>query len=222
MTDINNINTQSNVTFAFQVCVFMWVFQACAYLCVQVCVCVCVPGEEFSSRQQQSFVRMRMTKAVSGVFRTQVFSSRRTSLSDAHRFCQDSCSRDACCDGFILNQNSLNGGALPWRQEHTTPGWMNEWMSEWIKPWRRSISPPPLPLPPRYSALWLAESSVSLDVRGPGLGYDWTGNSQSYLWGGANLQRAAEELRVRLWRTKVHHQWETETTELYLYTVWLK
>ncbi|XP_037639451.1 thyroglobulin [Sebastes umbrosus] len=69
-------------------------------------------GAEFSSRQQQSFERMRMRKAVSGVFRTQVFSSRRTSLSDAHRFCQDGCSRDACCDGFILNQNILNGGSL--------------------------------------------------------------------------------------------------------------
>ncbi|XP_036929244.1 thyroglobulin [Acanthopagrus latus] len=69
-------------------------------------------GAEFSSRQQQSFERMTMLKAVSGVFRTQVFSSTRTSLSDAHRFCQDGCSRDACCDGFILNQNSLNGGSL--------------------------------------------------------------------------------------------------------------
>ncbi|XP_044062749.1 thyroglobulin isoform X2 [Siniperca chuatsi] len=70
-------------------------------------------GAEFSSRQQQqSFVRMRMRKAVSGVFRTQVFSSGRASLSDAHRVCQDGCSRDACCDGFILSQSSLNGGSL--------------------------------------------------------------------------------------------------------------
>uniref|UniRef100_UPI0037E75E30 thyroglobulin n=1 Tax=Semicossyphus pulcher TaxID=241346 RepID=UPI0037E75E30 len=70
-------------------------------------------GAEFSSRQQQqSFARMRMKKAISGVFRTQVFSSERTSLSDAHRFCQDGCSRDACCDGFILNHNVLNGGSL--------------------------------------------------------------------------------------------------------------
>ncbi|KAK2909632.1 thyroglobulin isoform X2 [Channa argus] len=71
-------------------------------------------GAEFSSlqQQQQSFVRMRMMKAVSGVFRTQVFSSRHTSLSDAHRFCQDGCSRDTCCIGFVLNQNSLNGGSL--------------------------------------------------------------------------------------------------------------
>ncbi|XP_070823078.1 thyroglobulin [Chaetodon trifascialis] len=65
-----------------------------------------------SKKGTQSFVRMRMTKVVSGVFRTQVFSSRRTSLSDAHRFCQDGCSRNACCHGFILNQNSLDGGSL--------------------------------------------------------------------------------------------------------------
>ncbi|XP_028985251.1 thyroglobulin isoform X2 [Betta splendens] len=69
-------------------------------------------GAEFSSLQLQSFVRMKMMKAVSGVFRTQVFSSRHTSLSDAHRFCQDSCSRDTCCEGFILNQNSLSGGSV--------------------------------------------------------------------------------------------------------------
>ncbi|KAM4567999.1 thyroglobulin [Fundulus diaphanus] len=62
--------------------------------------------------QQKSFVRMRMRKALSGVFRTQVFSSRTTSLTDTHRFCQDGCSRDACCDGFILNQNVLDGGSL--------------------------------------------------------------------------------------------------------------
>ncbi|XP_075901909.1 thyroglobulin [Nelusetta ayraudi] len=70
-------------------------------------------GAQFSWRQQQrSFERARMTKAVSGVFRTQVFSSTGSSLSDVHRFCQDGCSRDACCHGFILNQNSLSGGTL--------------------------------------------------------------------------------------------------------------
>ncbi|KAM9309450.1 thyroglobulin [Pholidichthys leucotaenia] len=56
--------------------------------------------------------KIRMMKVVSGVFRTQVFSSQRTSLSDVHRFCQDSCSHDTCCDGFVLNQNSLDGGSL--------------------------------------------------------------------------------------------------------------
>ncbi|XP_068425804.1 thyroglobulin [Clinocottus analis] len=59
-----------------------------------------------------AFERMKMMKAISGVFRTQVFSSRRTSLSDAHRFCQDGCSRDACCDGFLLQENRLQGGSL--------------------------------------------------------------------------------------------------------------
>ncbi|KAF0031990.1 hypothetical protein F2P81_016545 [Scophthalmus maximus] len=73
-------------------------------------------GAEFPLQQQRgrSLVRMRMTKAVSGVFRTQVFSGH-TSLSDAHRFCQDGCDHDTCCDGFILNQNRLHGAdsALP-------------------------------------------------------------------------------------------------------------
>uniref|UniRef100_A0A8D3BNI0 Thyroglobulin n=1 Tax=Scophthalmus maximus TaxID=52904 RepID=A0A8D3BNI0_SCOMX len=50
-------------------------------------------------------------QAVSGVFRTQVFSGH-TSLSDAHRFCQDGCDHDTCCDGFILNQNRLHGGSV--------------------------------------------------------------------------------------------------------------
>lgn len=78
----------------------------------------CVSGEEFGLKlQQRAMVKTRMTKALSGVFRTQVFSSRRTSLSDAHRFCQDGCSRHECCDGFVLNQNTLEGGALPWRRD---------------------------------------------------------------------------------------------------------
>ncbi|XP_077950402.1 thyroglobulin isoform X2 [Gasterosteus aculeatus] len=63
-------------------------------------------------KKGEEFERMTMTKAVSGVFRIQVFPSGRTSLSDAHRFCQDGCSRDACCDGFVLNRNSLSGGSL--------------------------------------------------------------------------------------------------------------
>ncbi|KAM8870432.1 thyroglobulin isoform 4-T4 [Spinachia spinachia] len=63
-------------------------------------------------KKGEEFERMTMTKVVSGVFRTQVFPSGRTSLSDAHRFCRDGCSRDACCDGFVLNRNSLSGGSL--------------------------------------------------------------------------------------------------------------
>ncbi|KAK5879494.1 hypothetical protein CesoFtcFv8_022604 [Champsocephalus esox] len=57
------------------------------------------------------YERVRMRKALSGVFRTQVF--RRTSLSDALLFCSDGCSADACCHGFALNLNTLQGGALP-------------------------------------------------------------------------------------------------------------
>ncbi|KAM3613491.1 uncharacterized protein V6R79_000394 [Siganus canaliculatus] len=67
---------------------------------------------ESSRQQQQEFVRTKMRKVTSGVFRTQVFSSRTTSLSDLHRFCQDGCSRDSCCHGFILNHNGLDGGSL--------------------------------------------------------------------------------------------------------------
>ncbi|KAJ4918909.1 hypothetical protein JOQ06_024361, partial [Pogonophryne albipinna] len=57
-----------------------------------------------------SYERVRMRKALSGVFRTQVF--RRTSLSDALLFCSDGCSADACCHGFTLNLNTLQGGSL--------------------------------------------------------------------------------------------------------------
>ncbi|KAK5921543.1 hypothetical protein CgunFtcFv8_018901 [Champsocephalus gunnari] len=56
------------------------------------------------------YERVRMRKALSGVFRTQVF--RRTSLSDALLFCSDGCSADACCHGFALNLNTLQGGSL--------------------------------------------------------------------------------------------------------------
>ncbi len=39
-----------------------------------------------------------------------VFDARGTTLADVHRFCVNSCSRENCCDGFILNQNVLDGG----------------------------------------------------------------------------------------------------------------
>ncbi|XP_075994519.1 thyroglobulin [Genypterus blacodes] len=58
----------------------------------------------------QSFVKMRMMKVVSEVFRTLVF--REASLTDAHRFCLEGCSQNSCCDGFILNRNDLDGGTL--------------------------------------------------------------------------------------------------------------
>ncbi|XP_053699810.1 thyroglobulin [Synchiropus splendidus] len=65
----------------------------------------------FKSENMMVWVRTRMTKVLSGVFRTQVFSSRGASLSDVLRVCQDGCSRDACCNGVILNSNGLSGGS---------------------------------------------------------------------------------------------------------------
>ncbi|CAL8248966.1 unnamed protein product [Lota lota] len=69
-------------------------------------------GQEFSSRLQKSFEKMRMRKALSGVVRTVAFSSSGTSLTDAHRYCQDQCAQDPCCEGFILNHNVLEGGSI--------------------------------------------------------------------------------------------------------------
>ncbi|XP_059195918.1 thyroglobulin [Centropristis striata] len=65
-----------------------------------------------NNKQEMLFGRMRMMKVVSGVFRSQVFSSRTSSLSDAHRFCEDGCRRDACCSGFLLQHNAVDGGSL--------------------------------------------------------------------------------------------------------------
>ncbi|KAL0171804.1 hypothetical protein M9458_032115, partial [Cirrhinus mrigala] len=55
------------------------------------------------------FERLSFRKTGSGVYRTLVFDARGTTLADVHRFCVNSCSRENCCDGFILNQNVLNG-----------------------------------------------------------------------------------------------------------------
>nr|XP_057909617.1 thyroglobulin [Doryrhamphus excisus] len=57
-----------------------------------------------------SFTRIAMAKVVSGVFRTQVFMN--ASLEEARRFCEVGCRNEACCSGFILNQNSLSGGSM--------------------------------------------------------------------------------------------------------------
>ncbi|KAG7264241.1 hypothetical protein CRUP_016244 [Coryphaenoides rupestris] len=69
-------------------------------------------GQEFSTRLGKSFERMTLRKALSGVVRTVVFSTTGTTLTDGHRYCQDQCARDPCCDGFILNSNVLEGGSI--------------------------------------------------------------------------------------------------------------
>ncbi|KAL1259661.1 hypothetical protein QQF64_010238 [Cirrhinus molitorella] len=69
-------------------------------------------GHEFSTAGLKSFERLSFRKAGSGVYRTLVFDSRGTTLADVHRFCVNSCSRENCCDGFILNQNVLDRGSI--------------------------------------------------------------------------------------------------------------
>ncbi|XP_050987427.1 thyroglobulin isoform X2 [Labeo rohita] len=69
-------------------------------------------GHEFSTAGLKSFERLSFRKTGSGVYRTLVFDARGTTLADVHRFCVNSCSRENCCDGFILNQNVLNGGSV--------------------------------------------------------------------------------------------------------------
>ncbi|XP_056331806.1 thyroglobulin [Danio aesculapii] len=69
-------------------------------------------GHEFSTAGLKRFERLSFRKAGSGVYRTLVFDARGSALADVHRFCADSCSRETCCDGFILNQNVLNEGSI--------------------------------------------------------------------------------------------------------------
>ncbi|KAI4893269.1 hypothetical protein NFI96_019669 [Prochilodus magdalenae] len=69
-------------------------------------------GHEFSTAGQKSFEHLNFRKASSGVYRTLVFEASGATLADVHRFCVDSCSQESCCDGFILNQNVLNGGSM--------------------------------------------------------------------------------------------------------------
>lgn len=73
-----------------------------------------------------------------------------------------------------------------------------KWMNTWMRMMNLKTS--------RFPVLWLAEISISVDVWGTGLGCNWTGNSQSYLWCRTPIQRASEELYVWLRRTNVHNQ----------------
>ncbi|XP_077454645.1 thyroglobulin [Stigmatopora argus] len=56
------------------------------------------------------FARSSMSKVESGVFGTRAFVG--ASLADAHRSCELACRRDDCCQGFVLNRNSLEGGSV--------------------------------------------------------------------------------------------------------------
>uniref|UniRef100_A0A4W5R2Q7 Carboxylesterase type B domain-containing protein n=1 Tax=Hucho hucho TaxID=62062 RepID=A0A4W5R2Q7_9TELE len=67
---------------------------------------------EFTTQAQKTFERLSFRKVSSGVYRTMVFAAEGTTLTDVHRFCHDECTRNTCCDGFVLNQNVLNGGTI--------------------------------------------------------------------------------------------------------------
>ncbi|TRY66912.1 hypothetical protein DNTS_017010 [Danionella cerebrum] len=69
-------------------------------------------GHEFSSSGLKRFERLGFRQSSSGVYRTLVFDARGSSLADVHRFCISSCSRESCCDGFILSKNVLDGGSI--------------------------------------------------------------------------------------------------------------
>ncbi|KAL4616898.1 thyroglobulin [Arapaima gigas] len=69
-------------------------------------------GYEFTIKAKKTFERQAFRKAVSGIYRTVVFAAEGSTLTDVHRFCLDACSRDSCCDGFILNQNIFNRGTI--------------------------------------------------------------------------------------------------------------
>ncbi|XP_060099091.1 thyroglobulin [Heteronotia binoei] len=69
-------------------------------------------GQEFTAAGAKTFERTDFQDVVSGVYRNLVLSAAATSLTDAHLFCRQSCSQNACCDGFILSQVPLDGGSI--------------------------------------------------------------------------------------------------------------
>ncbi|NXP73581.1 THYG protein, partial [Ramphastos sulfuratus] len=69
-------------------------------------------GQEFNSSGFKTFERTDFQNTLSGVYHSVVLSAASTSLTDAQLFCQQTCSRDSCCDGFILTQIALDGGTI--------------------------------------------------------------------------------------------------------------
>ncbi|NXK02396.1 THYG protein, partial [Herpetotheres cachinnans] len=69
-------------------------------------------GQEFNSSGLKTFERTSFQNVLSGVYRSVVLSAASASLTDAQLFCRQTCSRDSCCDGFILSQIALDGGTI--------------------------------------------------------------------------------------------------------------
>uniref|UniRef100_A0A8C0UU38 Thyroglobulin n=1 Tax=Cyanistes caeruleus TaxID=156563 RepID=A0A8C0UU38_CYACU len=68
------------------------------------------PGQEFNSFGPKAFERTGFQNVLSGVYRSMVLPG--SSQTDAQLLCRQECSRDSCCDGFILSQLLLDGGTI--------------------------------------------------------------------------------------------------------------
>ncbi|XP_010114533.1 PREDICTED: thyroglobulin-like, partial [Chlamydotis macqueenii] len=68
--------------------------------------------QEFNSSGLKTFERTSFQNVLSGVYHSMVLSAASTSLTDARLFCRQACSRNSCCDGFILSQIALDGGTI--------------------------------------------------------------------------------------------------------------
>uniref|UniRef100_A0A803TPB3 Thyroglobulin n=1 Tax=Anolis carolinensis TaxID=28377 RepID=A0A803TPB3_ANOCA len=80
--------------------------------CVILCPAPLFQGQEFTTAGAKTFEMTDFQDVVSGVYHNLVLSAAGTSLTDAHLFCRQACSQDACCDGFILSQIVLDGGSV--------------------------------------------------------------------------------------------------------------
>ncbi|NXF03730.1 THYG protein, partial [Smithornis capensis] len=69
-------------------------------------------GQEFNSSGLKLFERTGFQNVLSGMYRSLVLSAAGASLTDAQLLCRQACSKDSCCDGFILSQTALDGGTI--------------------------------------------------------------------------------------------------------------
>ncbi|NWI88308.1 THYG protein, partial [Pitta sordida] len=69
-------------------------------------------GQEFNSSGLKLFERTGFQNVLSGVYQSMVLSASGASLTDAQLLCRQTCSRNSCCDGFILSQTALDGGTI--------------------------------------------------------------------------------------------------------------
>ncbi|NXU53207.1 THYG protein, partial [Turnix velox] len=68
--------------------------------------------QDFNSSGLKIFEKTSFQNVLSGVYNVVVLSAASISQTDAQLFCRQACSRDSCCDGFILSQIVLDGGTL--------------------------------------------------------------------------------------------------------------